>query len=102
MSEDTIRVVSELHRDMDLNTALAWFNGIFSGGAWSIEDRLEVIADDGHRTVSLTAIGRSWSVVLRIEESVVLGGVLVSAQVRGAEDPSLLPQLSDFAKVLVP
>lgn len=95
-------VVSQLHRDMDLNAALAWFNGILSGDEWAMRDRVEVVGDDGHRTVHLTAWGTRWTLEVDIEESPNLGGVLLSARVKDPAAGYELPELSALAKALVP
>ena len=103
MSTATVHtLVNQLHRSMDLDRALAWFNGILSGDEWAMHDRLEVVADDGFRTVHLTVWGSRWTLEVDIEEARLLGGVLVSARVR---DPALgyeLPELTALARALVP
>ena len=103
MSTATIHtLVNQLHRSMSLDQALAWFNGILSGDEWAMHDRLEVVADDGFRTIHLTVWGSRWTLEVDIEEARLLGGVLVSARVR---DPAVgyeLPELTSLARALVP
>lgn len=103
MSTATIHtLVKQLHRAMDLDRALTWFNGILSGDDWVMHDRLEVVADDGFRTVHLTVWGSRWTLEIDIEEARLLGGVLISARVR---DPAVgypLPELTALARALVP
>jgi len=101
-ASETYTVVSELHRSMDLEQALSWFNGILSGDEWGMRDRVEVVADDGHRTVRITVWGSRWTLEVDVEESRILGGVLVSARVK---DPAIgyeLPELAGLARALVP
>ena len=95
-------LVSQLHRPMELDRALAWFNGILSGDDWAMHDQLEVVADDGHRTVHLTVWGSRWTLEVDIEEARMLGGVIVSARVRDPAVGSELPELSALARALVP
>ncbi len=95
-------VVSELHRDMDLDRALSWFNGILAGDDWGMRDRVDVVADDGHRTVHLTVWGSRWTLEIDIEESRSLGGVIVSARIKDPADGYELPELAGLAKALVP
>ncbi len=95
-------VVNELHRPMDMDRALAWFNGILAGDDWGMRDRVEVVADDGHRTVHLTAWGSRWTLEIDIEESRVLGGVIISARITDPAVGYALPELAGLAKALVP
>ena len=44
---------------MTLDDALSWFNGILSGQDWAMRDQVELVDDDGLRTVHLTAWGLS-------------------------------------------
>ncbi|MGI9607997.1 MAG: hypothetical protein ACR2P0_17845 [Acidimicrobiales bacterium] len=102
MSTQTFTVVSDLHRAMEFDEALAWFNGILSGDEWAVRDKVEVIADDGHRTVQWTLGGSRWTLEVDVSESRVLGGVMVSARVRDPLDGYELPELSGLARALVP
>lgn len=103
MSNLTTRtLVTELHRTMDLDRALSWFNGILSGDDWAMHDRVEVIADDGHRAVHLTVWGSRWTLEIDIEEARLLGGVLVSARVKDPAVGCELPELTGLAQALVP
>ena len=102
MSIQELTIVSELHRPMDFDRALSWFTGILSGDEWGMRDRVEVVSDDGLRTVHLTVWGSRWTLAVDIEESRVFGGVIVSARVK---DPAVgyeLPELSGLAKALLP
>lgn len=95
-------VVSELHRHMDHDAAMSWFNGILSGDEWGMHDRVEVVAEDGHRTTHLTVWGSRWTLEVDVEESRILGGVTISVRVK---DPAVgyeLPELAGLAKALVP
>lgn len=98
----TYTVVSELHRDMSMDRSLSWFNGILSGDEWAMRDRVEVVATDGHRIVHITVWGSRWTLEVDIEESRVLGGVLVSARIKDPARGYELPELADLAKALVP
>ena len=102
MSTQTLNDVSELHRPMDYEQALSWFNGILSGDDWVMRDRVEVVADDGLRTLHLTVWGSRWTLEIDIEESRILGGVIVSARVKDPAVGHVLPELSGLAKALVP
>lgn len=95
-------VVSELHRDMTMERALSWFNGILSGDEWGMRDRVEIVGDDGHRTVHITVWGSRWTLEVDVEESRVLGGVLLSARVKDPARGYELPELAGLAKALVP
>lgn len=87
---------------MDFDQAMSWFNGILSGDDWAMRDCVELVDDDGMRTVHLTVWGSRWTLEIDVEESLVLGGVIVSARVK---DPAIgheLPHLAGLAKALVP
>lgn len=99
---DVYPIVSQLHRAMDMDRAMAWFHGILSGDEWGMRDQVEVVADDGFRTVHLTVWGSRWTLEVDVEEARVLSGVLVSVRVK---DPAVgydLPDLTELAKALVP
>ncbi|NNK92353.1 MAG: hypothetical protein HKO87_07960 [Acidimicrobiia bacterium] len=98
----TRTLVTELHRAMDLDRALAWFNGIFSGDDWAMHDQIEVVTDDGRRIVQLTVWGSRWTLEVDIEETRALGGVLVSARVTDPAVGCELPELTGLARALVP
>jgi hypothetical protein len=102
VSTQTLNVVSELHRSMDYEAALSWFNGILSGDDWAMRDRVEVVSDDGLRTIHLTVWGSRWTLEVDIEESQVLGGVIVSARVKDPAVGHVLPELAGLARALVP
>ena len=102
MSIQSLNVVSELHRPMDYDQALAWFNGILSGDDWAMRDRVEVVSDDGLRTLHLTVWGSRWTLEIDIEESRTLGGVIVSARVKDPAVGHELPELTGLANALVP
>jgi len=95
-------VVNDLHREMQFEAALAWFNGILSGDDWATRDRVEVIADDGHRTVHYTVWGSRWCLEIDVEEAFNLGGVTVSARVKDPASGCELPELTSLARALVP
>ena len=87
---------------MEFDEAMSWFNGILSGDDWGMRDKVELVDDDGLRTVHLTVWGSRWTLEIDVEESRTLGGVIVSARVK---DPAVghdLPELSGLAKALVP
>lgn len=94
--------MNQLHRAMKLDAALAWFNGILSGDDWTTRDRVEVIADDGHRTVHYTVWGSRWCLEIDVEEAAILGGVTVSARVKDPASGYELPELTQLARALVP
>ena len=98
----THTLVSQLHRPMDLDRAMTWFDAILSGDDWAVRDRLEVVSDDGLRTVHLTVWGSRWTLEIDVEEARVLGGVLVSARVTDPAAGYELPELTEFARALVP
>lgn len=98
----TRTLVTELHRAMDIDRALSWFNGIFSGDDWAMHDRIEVVANDGHRVVNLTVWGSRWTLEIDIEETRALGGVLVSVRVTDPVAGCELPELTGLARALVP
>ena len=103
MSTSPTRIlVTELYRAMDLDRALSWFNGIFSGDDWAMHDRIEVVAEDGHRAVHLTVWGSRWTLEIDIEETRTLDGVLVSARVTDPAVGCELPELTGLAQALVP
>ncbi len=102
MSTQEFTIVSELHRDMDFDSALAWFNGILSGDDWAMRDRVEVVSDDGYRTMHISVWGSRWTLEVDIEESPTLGGVVVSVRVRDPADGYDLPEFSALARALVP
>lgn len=102
MSIQQLTVVSELHRPMDFDRALAWFNGILSGDDWGMRDCIEVVDDEGLRTVHLTVWGSRWTLEVDIEESKVFGGVIVSARVKDPAAGQELPQLAGLARALLP
>ena len=102
MSEHRFPVVTELHRDMTVDQALQWFNGILSGSDWGAKDRIEVISDEGLRTIQLTAWGTTWTLEVDIQESRVLGGVLISLCVRNPSPDFPLNDLARLSKVMVP
>jgi hypothetical protein len=87
---------------MDYEQAMSWFNGILSGDDWAMRDRVEVVSDDGLRTLHLTVWGSRWTLEIDIEESQILGGVIVSARVKDPAVGHVLPELSGLAKALVP
>lgn len=87
---------------MDFDQAMSWFNGILSGDDWAMRDLVELVDDDGMRTVHLTVWGSRWTLEIDIEESLVLGGVIVSARVKDPAVGHELPELSGLAKALVP
>ena len=87
---------------MDFDQAMAWFNGILSGDDWTTRDCVEVIDDDGLRSVRLTVWGSRWTLEIEVEESGILGGVIVSARVRDPADGHQLPPVAGLSKVLVP
>ena len=87
---------------MDFDAALSWFDGILSGDDWAMRDRIEVVGDDGHRTVHISVWGSRWTLDVDIEESRVLGGVLVSVRVRDPADGYDLPEFASLARALVP
>ena len=95
-------IVARLHRDMDMDRALSWFNGILSGDEWGMRDQIEVVADDGFRTVHLTVWGSRWTLEIDVEETRVLSGVLVSVRVKDLAPGHEFPDLSELAKALVP
>ena len=87
---------------MDFDQAMSWFNGILSGDDWGMRDKVELVDDDGLRTVHLTVWGSRWTLEVDVEESQTLGGVIVSARIK---DPAVghdLPELAGLAKALVP
>lgn len=87
---------------MDFDQAMSWFNGILSGDDWAMRDLVELVDDDGMRTVHLTVWGSRWTLEIDVEESLVLGGVIVSARVKDPAVGHELPELSGLAKALVP
>lgn len=87
---------------MALEEALAWFNGVLSGRDWAARDRVELVQDDGRRSVYLTAWGSRWTLEVDIEESVALEGVIVSARVTDIVDGQRPPEVPGLAKALVP
>ena len=87
---------------MDYDQALAWFNGILSGDDWGMRDKVELVDDDGLRTVHLTVWGSRWTLEIDVEESGALGGVIVSARVKDPAVGHELPELAGLAKALVP
>ena len=52
---------------MDFDRALAWFNGILSGDDWGMRDSVEVVDDEGLRTVHLTVWGSRWTLEVDID-----------------------------------
>ena len=98
----TRTLVDELHRPMDLERAMSWFNGIFSGDDWADHDRIEIVAPDGHRVVHLVVRGSRWTLEIEVEETRALGGVLVSARVTDPAAGSELPEMTGLARALVP
>ena len=87
---------------MDFDQAMSWFNGILSGDDWGMRDKVELVDDDGLRTVHLTVWGSRWTLEVDVEESQTLGGVIVSARIK---DPAVghdLPELAGLAKAQVP
>ncbi len=87
---------------MDFDQAMSWFNGILSGDDWAMRDHVELVDDDGMRTVHLTVWGSRWTLEIDVEESLILGGVIVSARVRDPAVGHELPELAGLAKALVP
>lgn len=87
---------------MDVDEALSWFNGILSGADWAMRDRIEVVADDGHRTVQIIVWGSRWTLEVDIEESRSLGGVMISVRVLNPADGCELPDFAALARALVP
>ena len=102
MSAQEFTIVSELHREMDFDSAMSWFNGILSGDDWAMRDRVEVVSDEGFRTVHLSVWGSRWTLEVDIEESEVLGGVTVSVRVCDPADGYELPEFAALARALVP
>lgn len=102
MSEYRFPVVAELHRDMSVDQALKWFNGILSGADWGAKDRIEVINDAGLRTVQLTAWGTKWTLEVDLQESTALGGVLISLNVNNPAVDFPLSDLAQLSRVMVP
>lgn len=103
MSTSTTRtLVNQLHRPIDLDRAMSWFNGIFSGDDWAMHDRIEVVTPDGRRLVHLIVRGSRWTLEVEIEETRTLGGVLVSARVTDPAAGSELPELTGLARAIVP
>lgn len=87
---------------MDFDEAMAWFNGILSGDDWAMRDKVELVDDEGLRTVHLTVWGSRWTLEIDVEESRTLGGVIVSARVKDPAVGHELPELAGLAKALVP
>ena len=87
---------------MSVDQALQWFNGILSGSDWGAKDRIEVISDEGLRTVQLTAWGTRWTLEVDIQESRSLGGVLISLSVKNPSPEFPLSDLAQLSKVMVP
>ena len=87
---------------MTLDDALSWFNGILSGQDWAMRDQVELVDDDGLRTVHLTAWGSRWTLEVDIEESRALEGVIVTARVKDIAEGQQPPAVPGLAKALVP
>jgi len=87
---------------MDFDQAMSWFNGILSGDDWGMRDKVELVDDDGLRTVHLTVWGSRWTLEIDVEESRALGGVIVSARVKDPAVGHELPELAGLARALVP
>ena len=87
---------------MALEDALSWFNGVLSGRDWARRDRVEVVQDDGRRSVRLTAWGSRWTLEVDVNESLALDGVIVSARVTDILEGHRAPEVSGLAKALVP
>lgn len=87
---------------MDFDQAMSWFNGILSGDDWAMRDCVERVDDEGMRTVHLTVWGSRWTLEVDVEESLVLGGVIVSVRVKDPANGHELPELAGLAQALVP
>lgn len=87
---------------MDFDQAMSWFNGILSGDDWGMRDKVELVDDEGLRTVHLTVWGSRWTLEIDVEESRTLGGVIVSARIKDPAVGQELPELAGLAKALVP
>ncbi len=87
---------------MDFDQAMSWFNGILSGDDWGMRDKVELVDDEGLRTVHLTVWGSRWTLEIDVEESGTLGGVIVSARVKDPAVGHELPELAGLARALVP
>lgn len=87
---------------MALEDALSWFNGVLSGQDWAMRDRVEVVDDNGRRSVHLVAWGSRWTLEVDIEESHQLDGVIVSARVTNIVEGQRPPEVPGLAKALVP